>query len=88
MRVFFQDFFSRLSKVATFSNTDNLGEALRLMESYHLAEIEQRYDAARQGAVRKAYDSQPLSQGRIDQTSPYGTHRGPWTGLVVGIGHQ
>jgi hypothetical protein len=88
MRVFFQDFFSRLSKVATFSNTDNLGEALRLMESYHLAEIEQRYDAARQGAVRKAYDSQPLSQGCIDQTSPYGTHRGPWTGLVVGIGHQ
>jgi len=88
MRAYLQEFLSRLSKAATFSNTDNLGEALRLMEGYYLAEIEQRQDAARQGAERKAYDPQPLSQGCIDQTSRYGAHCGAWAGLVVGIGHQ
>lgn len=53
MHAFLQDFLDRFFRATEFANTGNLGEALRMMEQHHLAEVEQRQCQAARRRVRK-----------------------------------
>lgn len=66
MRAFFRDLFDRFARGAVFSNTDNLGEAMRFMQQAHLAEVEQRQIEAARHSVRQVMQ-RPLQSRRVEQ---------------------
>lgn len=65
-----RDFFERFSRAATFANTDNLGDALRLMRALHLDEIDRRQAQARQQSASRLAQRPPLLHHRVRVTSP------------------
>jgi len=65
MLALLREFFSRFSRAAAFANTDNLGDALRLMGERHLIEVERRHYAVAHSAARKIMNRpQPSSRVR------------------------
>ncbi len=60
-----RDLSDRFSRATAFANTDNLGDALRLMEERHSAEVEQRRsDLARCASLRTMNRPRPSRQAR------------------------